>query len=114
VLSGSSVESSTTTTSSPRRHLLVAGATGSGKGGVVWSLLAGIGPAIRDGLVQVWVIDPKGGMEFASGHALFSRFAYDTGEATSHCCAMRPLSSRREPNGFAVSRGSTCPLLLSP
>lgn len=64
------------------RHLLVAGATGAGKGGVVWSLLAGIGPAIRDGLVQVWVIDPKGGMEFGSGNALFSRFAYDTGEAT--------------------------------
>ena len=64
------------------RHLLVAGATGAGKGGVTWSLLAGIGPAIRDGLVQVWVIDPKGGMEFGAGHDLFSRFAYDTGEAT--------------------------------
>lgn len=64
------------------RHLLVAGATGAGKGGVVWSLLAGIGPAICDGLVQVWVVDPKGGMEFGSGHALFSRFAYDTGQAT--------------------------------
>jgi S-DNA-T family DNA segregation ATPase FtsK/SpoIIIE len=64
------------------RHLLVAGATGAGKGGVVWSLLAGIGPSIRSGLAQVWVIDPKGGMEFGAGHALFSRFAYDTGEAT--------------------------------
>jgi S-DNA-T family DNA segregation ATPase FtsK/SpoIIIE len=64
------------------RHLLVAGATGAGKGGVVWSLLAGIGPTIRDGLAQVWVVDPKGGMEFGSGQALFSRFAYDTGEAT--------------------------------
>ncbi|WP_036518644.1 FtsK/SpoIIIE domain-containing protein [Nocardioides sp. J54] len=64
------------------RHLLVAGATGAGKGGVVWSILAGLGPAIRDGLVQVWVVDPKGGMEFGAGHALFSRFAYDTGEAT--------------------------------
>ena len=64
------------------RHLLVAGATGSGKGGVTWSILAAIGPAIRDGLVQVWVIDPKGGMEFGAGQDLFSRFAYDTGEAT--------------------------------
>jgi S-DNA-T family DNA segregation ATPase FtsK/SpoIIIE len=64
------------------RHLLVAGATGAGKGGVVWSLLAGIAPAVRDGLVQVWVVDPKGGMEFGAGHALFSRFAYDTGEVT--------------------------------
>lgn len=64
------------------RHLLVAGATGAGKGGVVWSLVAGIGPAIRDGLVQLWVVDPKGGMEFGAGHHLFSRFAYDTSEAT--------------------------------
>ena len=64
------------------RHLLVAGATGAGKGGVVWSLLASIAPAVPDGLVQVWVVDPKGGMEFGAGHALFSRFAYDTGEAT--------------------------------
>lgn len=80
------------------RHLLVAGATGSGKGGVVWSLLAGIGPAIRDGLVQVWVIDPKGGMEFGAGHALFSRFAYDTGQATLSLLrdAVAVLSARAE------------------
>lgn len=64
------------------RHLLVAGATGAGKGGVVWSLLAGIGSAIGSGQAQVWVIDPKGGMEFGAGQSLFSRFAYDTGEAT--------------------------------
>jgi S-DNA-T family DNA segregation ATPase FtsK/SpoIIIE len=80
------------------RHLLVAGATGSGKGGVVWSLLAGIGAAIRDGLVQIWVIDPKGGMEFGPGHALFSRFAYDTGEATLSLMrdAAAVLSARAE------------------
>lgn len=80
------------------RHLLVAGATGAGKGGVVWSILAGIGPAIRDGLVQVWVVDPKGGMEFGAGHALFSRFAYDTGEATLSLLrdAAAVLSARAE------------------
>lgn len=80
------------------RHLLVAGATGAGKGGVVWSILAGIGPAIRDGLVQVWVVDPKGGMEFGAGHTLFSRFAYDTGEATLSLLrdAAAVLSARAE------------------
>ncbi|MGH2557258.1 MAG: hypothetical protein ACRDHO_16335 [Actinomycetota bacterium] len=41
------------------RHILVAGATGAGKGSVVWSVLAGLGPAIRAGLVQLWVIDPR-------------------------------------------------------
>jgi DNA segregation ATPase FtsK/SpoIIIE, S-DNA-T family len=48
-------------------HLLVVGATGSGKGSVIWSMIAALGPGIRDGLVQVWAIDPKGGMELAPG-----------------------------------------------
>jgi len=62
------------------RHLLIAGATGSGKGGVIWSILTGLAPAIHEGVVSVRVIDPKGGMELGAGQALFTRFAYDTGE----------------------------------
>ena len=57
-------------------HVLVVGATGSGKGSVVWSTLHALGPAIRDGLVAVWCLDPKGGMELAGGRALFARFVY--------------------------------------
>lgn len=57
-------------------HLLVAGETGSGKGSVLWSLLVGVAPAIRSGLVRVWAIDPKGGLELAAGAPLFHRFAY--------------------------------------
>lgn len=64
------------------RHILVAGATGAGKGSVVWSVLAGLGPAIRAGIVHLWVIDPKGGMEFGPGQGLYQRFAHDPGEAT--------------------------------
>jgi S-DNA-T family DNA segregation ATPase FtsK/SpoIIIE len=56
-------------------HLLVAGATGSGKGSVIWSLLRGLGPAIRDGSVAVWAVDPKGGMELGPGRPIFSRLA---------------------------------------
>jgi S-DNA-T family DNA segregation ATPase FtsK/SpoIIIE len=52
-------------------HVLLLGATGSGKGSVLWSLLAGVGPAIRDGLVRVIGIDPKGGMELGFGRELF-------------------------------------------
>lgn len=59
------------------RHVLVAGATGSGKGSVVWSILAGLAPAIKTGVVQAWVVDPKGGMEFGSGQRLFARFSHD-------------------------------------
>jgi S-DNA-T family DNA segregation ATPase FtsK/SpoIIIE len=57
-------------------HVLVAGATGSGKGSVVWSLIRAMGPCIRDGSVQVWALDPKGGMELTPGAGLFARFAY--------------------------------------
>lgn len=55
-------------------HLLLAGSTGAGKSGVLWSLLRGLAPAIRDDLVQVWAIDPKGGMELGPGEGLFARF----------------------------------------
>ncbi|RDH76547.1 cell division protein FtsK [Mycolicibacterium moriokaense] len=63
-------------------HILVAGATGAGKGSVLWSLIAGLAPAVRRGTVRVLVIDPKGGMEFGRGEQLFSGFAYDNGEQT--------------------------------
>jgi len=56
-------------------HMLVAGMTGAGKGSVLWSLLRGLGPEIRDGRVAVWAIDPKGGMELGPGRALYTRFA---------------------------------------
>ncbi|HET7386296.1 MAG TPA: FtsK/SpoIIIE domain-containing protein [Nocardioidaceae bacterium] len=57
-------------------HLLIAGATGSGKGSVLWSLIRAMGPAIRDRCVEVWAVDPKGGMELSPGAGLFTRFAY--------------------------------------
>jgi S-DNA-T family DNA segregation ATPase FtsK/SpoIIIE len=63
-------------------HVLVVGATGAGKGSVVWSTLTAAAPAIRAGFVQAWVIDPKGGMEFGPGQALFTRFAHDAGQGT--------------------------------
>ncbi|MGW5318937.1 FtsK/SpoIIIE domain-containing protein [Nocardia thailandica] len=57
-------------------HILLAGATGSGKGSVLWSIVLGIGPAIRAGYVDVWMADPKGGMEFARGEKLWVRFEW--------------------------------------
>jgi S-DNA-T family DNA segregation ATPase FtsK/SpoIIIE len=62
-------------------HLLIAGATGSGKGSVLWSLVRALAPCIRGGAVQVWAIDPKGGMELTPGAGLFTRFAYGTPES---------------------------------
>lgn len=64
------------------RHVLVAGATGAGKGSVVWSILCCLAPAVQAGLTQLWVIDPKGGMEFGAATALFHRFVHATGTDT--------------------------------
>ena len=64
------------------QHILVAGATGSGKGSALWSIIAGLAPAVRAGWVRLLMIDPKGGMEFGRGQKLFTGFAYDNGENT--------------------------------
>ncbi len=55
-------------------HTLTAGATGAGKNSVMWCPLVSIAPAIRDGLVRVSGIDPKG-MELAYGRRIFHRYA---------------------------------------
>jgi S-DNA-T family DNA segregation ATPase FtsK/SpoIIIE len=55
-------------------HTLYAGATGAGKGAQMWCPLVSIAPAIRDGLVRLSGIDPKG-MELAYGRRIFHRYA---------------------------------------
>jgi S-DNA-T family DNA segregation ATPase FtsK/SpoIIIE len=61
-------------------HTLIAGATGAGKGSVMWCPLVCIAPAIRDSLVRVSGIDPKG-MELAYGRGIFHRYAVTGHEA---------------------------------
>ncbi|WP_454129620.1 FtsK/SpoIIIE domain-containing protein [Microbacterium aurum] len=58
-------------------HTLVAGSSGSGKASLVWGLLLGLADPIHSGLVEVWGVDRKGGMELALGRALLTRFAAD-------------------------------------
>lgn len=58
-------------------QLLIVGATGAGKSSVVWSIIRALAAAIRDGLVQTWAIDPKGGIELAPGRRLFTRFTHE-------------------------------------
>jgi S-DNA-T family DNA segregation ATPase FtsK/SpoIIIE len=45
--------------------VLTVGVTGAGKESVIWAIIAGLVPFIRAGLVNLWVIDPKGGIELA-------------------------------------------------
>lgn len=61
-------------------HTLIAGASGAGKNSVMWCPLVSIAPAIRDGLVRVSGIDPKG-MELAYGQGIFHRYAVTGTEA---------------------------------
>ncbi len=65
-------------------HVLVAGATGAGKGSVLWSLIAGIAPALRTGQVRLCVVDPKGGMELGAGARMFTVFTHDATHTTLH------------------------------
>jgi S-DNA-T family DNA segregation ATPase FtsK/SpoIIIE len=55
-------------------HVLIAGATGAGKGSVLWSLIRAMLPGILGRWVQVWACDPKR-MELSFGRALFARYA---------------------------------------
>jgi S-DNA-T family DNA segregation ATPase FtsK/SpoIIIE len=58
----------------PASHCLIAGGSGAGKNSYTWCPLVSIAPAIRDGLVRVSGIDPKG-MELAYGRGIFHRYA---------------------------------------
>lgn len=64
-------------------HMLVAATTGGGKSSIPWGLIRALCPLIRDGLVQVWIADPKGGVEFKRGtnddetKSLWHRYADD-------------------------------------
>lgn len=62
-------------------HVLVVGATGAGKGSVIWSIVRSVAGGVGSGLVRVWAFDPKGGMELAPGRVLFERFLCDDYQA---------------------------------
>ncbi|MFI7135450.1 FtsK/SpoIIIE domain-containing protein [Nonomuraea sp. NPDC050153] len=56
-------------------HVLAAGATGAGKGSIIWSTIRALIPAVLAGLVEIWALDPKL-MELSFGRALFgARYA---------------------------------------
>jgi DNA segregation ATPase FtsK/SpoIIIE, S-DNA-T family len=54
-------------------HLLIAGATGAGKGSYLWGLVRALLPAMDAGVVRVHACDPKL-MELAFGRELFEKF----------------------------------------
>ncbi len=61
------------------RHVLVAGVSDAGKSSVMWAVLRALAPWIRCGLVQVFGIDPKGGMELGRAEGLFQKLVCTNG-----------------------------------
>jgi S-DNA-T family DNA segregation ATPase FtsK/SpoIIIE len=80
----------------PGRHIAVAGASGSGKSSLIWSPLRAMGPAIRDGLVRVHVIDLKGGAETRRGRPLFHRHATTAADAIALLTDVRDEMKARQ------------------
>ena len=58
------------------RHTLVAGRSGSGKGSVLWGVVASLAPWIAQDAVRVHGVDLKRGVEIAMGDGLMFRTAY--------------------------------------
>ncbi len=83
-------------------HLLIAGATGAGKGSYLWGLVRAMLPAMAAGLVQVWACDPKL-MELAFGRALFDRLRPVRRRPRRH---RRPARSTPSPTCRHGPRGS--------
>lgn len=56
------------------QHVLIAARTGGGKGSWIWSLVLGLAPAWRAGLVKFWGCDPKR-LELAIGRDWWAHYA---------------------------------------
>lgn len=58
-------------------HILLCGESGSGKSSWVWSLVAGLKPAVSASVVRLWGIDPKQ-LELSIAPAWWDEYASDT------------------------------------
>jgi DNA segregation ATPase FtsK/SpoIIIE, S-DNA-T family len=72
------------------RHILVAGVSDAGKSSVMWAVLRALAPGIRTGLVQVFGIDPKGGMELGRAEGLFQALVCTNGATLWSCWNTSP------------------------
>ncbi|MEU4454376.1 FtsK/SpoIIIE domain-containing protein [Nocardioides sp. NPDC023903] len=62
-----------------QRHTVAVGASGSGKGSILWGVVGSLAPSIAVDAVRAYGIDLKGGMELTMGAPLFTKIAV-TGE----------------------------------
>lgn len=98
-------------------QVLVVGATGAGKGSVIWALIRALVAGIRTGLVELWGIDPKGGVELGAGASLFTRLACDDYvqmvELLEEAAAIaKSRAARLRGNGRLLRPTTTDPLIV--
>ncbi|HEY9289906.1 MAG TPA: FtsK/SpoIIIE domain-containing protein [Microlunatus sp.] len=77
------------------RHTLCVGASGSGKGSVLWGICCGLAPAVHADLVRLWGVDLKAGVELANGRHLFSAFARTADEAVRVLATLAEVTEQR-------------------
>ncbi|WP_200940663.1 FtsK/SpoIIIE domain-containing protein [Cellulomonas sp. Leaf334] len=83
------------------RHTLVVGRSGAGKGSIFWGIAGNLAPAAHAGLVRLWGIDLKGGVEVAVGAGMFSAVAMDEHSALRLLKSLHQVIVERQ----AVMRG---------
>lgn len=86
------------------RHTLVVGCSGSGKGSMLWGVCGGLAPAVSTGLVRLWGIDLKRGVEVLMGRGLFSAIATTPAEALLVLAALLRLIGDRAQQMAGSSR----------
>ncbi|MFB9427938.1 FtsK/SpoIIIE domain-containing protein [Streptoalloteichus tenebrarius] len=98
-------------------HLLGAGETGGGKSSLLWCPIRAVAPAVRDGLVRLWGVDPKV-LEMAMCRPIFHRLGF--GPVDAHAILLELLDlmqqRKRELAGrsrqVTISRGTPLELLF--
>ena len=100
-------------------HLLIAGATGAGKGSVIWSLIRAMLSLLQAGLVHILAADPKV-MELAYGRPIFDTYGQyaaspeaivvmlEAAVADMHARAAKLAGKQRDHTPTPESRSSWC------
>lgn len=76
-------------------HTLTVGCSGAGKGSIFWGIAGGLGPAIKTGIVRLFAVDLKYGIEVSVGSPLFSKVATNEAEAASLLTKLEELLDSR-------------------
>lgn len=99
-------------------HTLVVGRSGAGKGSILWGIAGNLAPAAHAGLVRLWGIDLKGGVEVAVGAGMFSSVAMDERTALRLLHSLHEVIVERQTvmrglsRQFTPSQGDPVHLLL--